>query len=66
MPTSPLKKVSITTKDLPLHCPTPSMSIWDSHPRVFLSITEEEREAQCPYCGTVYQFEEDLDQKQHA
>ncbi len=47
--------VEVTEKDLPLHCPTPSMSLWDAHPRVFLPI-EETGEALCPYCGTLYKL----------
>jgi uncharacterized Zn-finger protein len=39
--------------DLPLHCPMPGTSLWDSHPRVFLPI-EEAGEAVCPYCGARY------------
>ena len=45
--------IEVTEKDLPLHCPTPQMSLWDAHPRVFLPI-EETGEALCPYCGTLY------------
>jgi len=47
------RKVEVTTEDLPLHCPTDSMELWDTHPRVFLPI-EETGEALCPYCGTHY------------
>lgn len=47
--------IEVTEKDLPLHCPTPSMSLWDAHPRVFLPI-EETGEALCPYCGTLYKL----------
>lgn len=43
----------VTYKDLPLHCPTPDMSIWNSHPRVFLPI-EKTGKAKCPYCGAEY------------
>ncbi len=43
--------VEITSGDLPLHCPLPSMSLWDSHPRVYLPI-EATGKAKCPYCGT--------------
>ncbi|MDH4134828.1 MAG: zinc-finger domain-containing protein [Gammaproteobacteria bacterium] len=50
--TAPSRR-SVTAKDLPLHCPTPDMSAWDSHPRVFLPI-QETGEARCPYCGTLY------------
>jgi len=43
----------IKEKDLPLHCPLPEMSLWNSHPRVFLPI-EETGKAKCPYCGTEF------------
>jgi uncharacterized Zn-finger protein len=39
--------------DLPLHCPLDSMSLWNSHPRVYLSIETTGR-AKCPYCGAEY------------
>ena len=32
------RHVEVTTDDLPLHCPLPSMMLWDAHPRVFLPI----------------------------
>ena len=47
------RQIEVTADDLPLHCPTPSMLLWDSHPRVFLPI-EDTGEALCPYCGTRY------------
>ena len=43
----------ITRKDLPLHCPMDSMSLWNSHPRVFLAV-EETGKTECPYCGATY------------
>jgi len=43
----------VTAADLPLHCPMDGMSLWNSHPRVFLQI-EEKGEATCPYCGAKY------------
>ena len=48
-----VKRYEITHKDLPLHCPMSNMSLWNSHPRVFLPI-EDSGEAKCPYCGAVY------------
>jgi uncharacterized Zn-finger protein len=47
------RQIEITIEDLPLHCPTPSMRLWNSHPRVFLPI-ESTGQALCPYCGTLY------------
>ncbi len=43
----------VTRAELPLHCPTDSMALWDSHPRVYLAI-EATGKAKCPYCGTDY------------
>jgi len=48
-----VKRYEITSNDLPLHCPMPNMTLWNSHPRVYLPI-EETGEAACPYCGAVY------------
>jgi uncharacterized Zn-finger protein len=48
--------IDITAADLPLHCPLPSMKLWNTHPRVFLPI-ETTGEALCPYCGTRYKLE---------
>jgi uncharacterized Zn-finger protein len=46
-------RYEITRADLPLHCPMEGMSLWNSHPRVFLPI-EETGQAKCPYCGAQY------------
>ncbi len=45
------RRVEVARADLPLHCPLPDMSLWNSHPRVFLPI-EVTGTAKCPYCGT--------------
>jgi uncharacterized Zn-finger protein len=47
--------VEVTEADLPLHCPMPANSVWNSHPRVFLPV-QERGEALCPYCGTLYKL----------
>ncbi|MBX9963053.1 MAG: zinc-finger domain-containing protein [Burkholderiales bacterium] len=51
-----LRDIEVTAKDLPLHCPMPSMLLWNAHPRVFLPI-EQTGEALCPYCGTRYRLQ---------
>ena len=43
----------VSRRDLPLHCPLPDMSLWNSHPRVYLPI-EETGWAKCPYCGAEF------------
>ena len=47
------KHIEVTAADLPLHCPMPSMLLWNAHPRVFMPI-DKTGEALCPYCGTKY------------
>ena len=32
------RKIEVTATDLPLHCPMPSMLLWNAHPRVFLPV----------------------------
>lgn len=44
------RRYEVTRADLPLHCPMPDMSLWNSHPRVFLPI-EDTGTARCGYCG---------------
>jgi uncharacterized Zn-finger protein len=47
------RHIDVEASDLPLHCPTPAMMLWNAHPRVYLPI-EKTGEALCPYCGTKY------------
>ena len=49
-----VKRYEVTKADLPLHCPMENMTLWDSHPRVYLPIEEGGGEAKCPYCGALY------------
>ncbi len=46
-------RYEVTERDLPLCCPMPDMMLWNSHPRVYLSI-EATGWAKCPYCGAEY------------
>ena len=47
--------IEVTAADLPLHCPTPEMIAWNSHPRVFLDVAETGT-VLCPYCGTTFRL----------
>lgn len=49
------QEIAVTASDLPLHCPMPSMKLWNTHPRVFIDVVST-GEAKCPYCGTVYKL----------
>jgi uncharacterized Zn-finger protein len=46
-------RYTVAREDLPLSCPMPGMSLWNSHQRVYLPI-EAGGEAMCPYCGAHY------------
>jgi len=50
---SDAKQVTVSSHDLPLSCPMPNAPVWNSHPKVFLPITDTGH-ATCPYCGTHY------------
>ena len=52
----------VTRADLPLHCPTPEMYLWNSHPKVYLPI-EATGEAKCPYCSASYELVADDDSR---
>lgn len=51
------REYEITRANLPLHCPLPEMSLWNSHPRVYLPI-EKTGSAKCPYCGTDFRLKD--------
>jgi uncharacterized Zn-finger protein len=45
----------VKDSDLPLCCPMPNMTLWNSHPRVYLPI-EETGQADCPYCSAHFEL----------
>ena len=49
------RRIDVTAKDLPLHCPQPGAPLWARHPRVFLDVLHE-GEVSCPYCSATYVF----------
>jgi len=55
---TPNSKTAIQLKktDLPVHCPSESSSLWNSHPQVYIPVAENGGEAKCPYCGTLYKL----------
>lgn len=54
IPANAEHRYEVTRADLPLACPMPGMSLWNSHPRVYLSIEDDGGESDCPYCGAHY------------
>ena len=52
--------VMVGTQDLTgpgaVACPNPKMTLWSTHPRVFIDVAST-GEGKCPYCGTVYRLE---------
>lgn len=53
MPPNAQNRYEVTAADLPLSCPMPSMSLWNSHPRVYLPV-EATGWAKCPYCSAEF------------
>jgi uncharacterized Zn-finger protein len=52
-PANTQTRYEVTAQDLPLSCPGPAMTLWNSHPRVYLAI-EQTGWAKCGYCGAEY------------
>jgi len=44
------KTYEVSRADLPVYCPLPEMTLWNSHPKVYLPL-EATGKAKCPYCG---------------
>ena len=54
-PANAEKTYQVSRADLPLSCPLPDMTLWDSHPKVYLPI-EASGKATCPYCGACFEL----------
>ena len=50
------RRYVVTAEQLPLSCPTPEMTLWNSHPRVYLPIEATGR-ARCMYCSAEFVLE---------
>jgi len=53
IPANAENRYTVQRADLPLSCPMPGMTLWNSHPKVYLAI-EATGSAKCPYCGAQY------------
>ncbi len=51
----------VRPSDVPLHCPMPGSTLWNSHPRVYLPIEKTGR-AKCIYCGAEYVLDTSADE----
>ncbi len=47
------ERYEVTKDDVPVHCPMPGSSLWNSHPQVFIAF-DEQGHGKCPYCGAEY------------
>ena len=50
------KAIEVKRQDLPIHCPTEGSSQWDSHPKVYIPVVENNGSAICPYCSAMYKL----------
>lgn len=46
---------TVTRDQLPVHCPLPDDSLWNSHPKVYIPV-EDTGEARCPYCSALFRL----------
>ena len=58
IPANAKSRYQVGPGDLPLSCPMPGMSLWNSHPKIYLPIEDEGGKAKCPYCGADYVLED--------
>lgn len=56
IPANAENRYTVSRADLPLSCPMPGMTLWNSHPKVYLAV-EASGSAKCPYCGAMYFLE---------
>lgn len=48
-------RYEVSRSDLPVQCPMPGSSLWNSHPRVFVAF-DAKGHGKCPYCSAEYQL----------
>ena len=52
--------VEVAEDELPVHCPLPGSSLWNSHPQVFIAFDDKTElggePGKCPYCGCEYRL----------
>ncbi len=56
-PANARRAYMVSEADLPVSCPLPGMTLWNSHPRVYLAF-DAEGIAHCPYCGAEFLLRE--------
>ncbi|TNF36458.1 MAG: zinc-finger domain-containing protein [Gammaproteobacteria bacterium] len=49
------ERYEVSRDDMPVHCPMPGSSLWNSHPQVFIAF-DGKGHGKCPYCGAEYQL----------
>ena len=46
-------RYEVTQAELPVRCPLPGTSLWNSHPRIYVALGED-GVGKCIYCGAEY------------
>jgi uncharacterized Zn-finger protein len=54
VPANAVNRYDVTRASLQLSCPMPGMTLWNSHPKVYLPIVDDGGESVCAYCGALY------------
>ncbi len=50
------KAIEVKAEERPVYCPIPEHQLWNQHPRVFIQLEENHKEAACPYCSTKFKL----------
>lgn len=46
-------RYEVTEADMPIHCPLPGTSLWNSHPRIYVPL-DANGHGKCLYCSAEY------------
>jgi len=46
-------RYEVTRDELPVRCPLPDTSLWNSHPRIYIAL-DDNGFGKCLYCGAEY------------
>ena len=53
------KTYTVNKDELPAYCPPKDTDLWNSHPKIYLALDDDNVEAKCPYCGNVFVLDDD-------
>lgn len=52
-PANAVRRYEVSASELPIRCPVPGSTEWNSHPQVYLQ-PDASGKARCPYCSAEF------------